>query len=116
MVLLGEMAQLEAYFGPFGDSTNLDAMHDLRREYHRLENCFGYTRWNSSVMWVLWNLVSVRLEMVSVLVQDSVTVCTKTYHRLRKSFWTHPMVLLGYEAQLEAHLGPFGDSSNLDAR
>jgi hypothetical protein len=26
------------------------------------------------------------------------------------------MVLLGYEAQLEAHLGPFGDSANLDAR
>jgi hypothetical protein len=26
------------------------------------------------------------------------------------------MVLLGYEAQLEAHFGPFGDSANLDAR
>jgi hypothetical protein len=40
----------------------------------------------------------------------------KTYHRLRKSFWTHPMVLLGYEAQLEAHFVPFRDSANLDAR
>ena len=25
------------------------------------------------------------------------------YHRVRKSFWTHPMVLLGEEAQVEAH-------------
>ena len=38
----------------------------------------------------------------------------QTYHRLRKSFWTDPMVLLGDEAQVEACLGPFGDSANLD--
>jgi hypothetical protein len=34
----------------------------------------------------------------------------------QKPFWTHPMVLLGYEAQLDAHFGIFGDSANLDAR
>ena len=58
MVQLGDEAQLEASFGPFGDSANLDArsVHCLRR----------------------------------------------TYHRLRKSFWMHPMVLLGDEAQVEA--------------
>jgi hypothetical protein len=28
----------------------------------------------------------------------------------------HPMVLLGDKAQLEARLGPFGDSANHDAR
>jgi hypothetical protein len=28
-------------------------------------------------MWVLWNLVLVRLEMELMSVQDSVTVCTK---------------------------------------
>jgi hypothetical protein len=28
----------------------------------------------------------------------------------------HPMVLLAYEAQLEAYFGLFGDSANLDAR
>jgi hypothetical protein len=33
-----------------------------------------------------------------------------------KSFLTHPMVLLGDKAQVEACLGPFGDSANLDAR
>ena len=33
-----------------------------------------------------------------------------------KSFWTHPMVPLGDEAQVEAHFSPFGDSANLHAR
>jgi hypothetical protein len=49
MVLLGDEAQVEARFSPFGDSANLDArwMHDLRRTYHRLRNHFGRTRWNS---------------------------------------------------------------------
>jgi hypothetical protein len=28
----------------------------------------------------------------------------------------HPMVLLGEEARVKAHFGPFGDSANLDAR
>ena len=32
------------------------------------------------------------------------------------TFRTHPIVLLGDEAQLEARFGPFGDSANLDAR
>ena len=40
----------------------------------------------------------------------------QTYHRLRNHFWMHPMVLLGYEAQVKACLGPFADSVNLDAR
>jgi hypothetical protein len=33
-----------------------------------------------------------------------------------KSFWMNPKLLLGDEAQLEAHFGPFRDSANLDAR
>jgi hypothetical protein len=33
----------------------------------------------------------------------------------KKSFWTHPMVLLGDEALVEAHYSPFGDSANLEA-
>jgi hypothetical protein len=32
-----------------------------------------------------------------------------------KSFWTHLMVLLGDEAQVEAHFSPFVDSANLNA-
>jgi hypothetical protein len=32
----------------------------------------------------------------------------------RQSFWTHPIEILGDEAQVEAHFGLFGDSANLD--
>jgi hypothetical protein len=40
----------------------------------------------------------------------------QTYHRLRNHFWTHTMVHLGHDAQVEARFGPFRDSANLDAR
>ena len=45
MILLGDEAQLEARFGPFRDSANLEirSVHGLRRTYHRLENHFGRT-------------------------------------------------------------------------
>jgi hypothetical protein len=45
--------------------------------YYRLGNHFGCTQWNSQVTWVKWNLVSVRLETVLVLVHDRRTVCAK---------------------------------------
>jgi len=32
------------------------------------------------------------------------------------SFWTHPMVTLAYNAQVEAYFGLFGARANLDAR
>ena len=35
--------------------------------------------------------------------------------KAHKSFWTHPMVLVGDEAEVEAHFDPFGDCANLDA-
>jgi hypothetical protein len=31
------------------------------------------------------------------------------------SFWTHPLVLLSDEAQVEARFGPFGGSASLEA-
>ena len=34
----------------------------------------------------------------------------------QKSFWTHPMVLQGDGAQVEAPFGPFGDIANPNAR
>ena len=45
---------------------------------------------------------SVRLEIVLVLVQDRCTVCAKRTIG-SETFWTKPMVLLGDEAQVEAH-------------
>jgi hypothetical protein len=79
MVLLGDVAQVEARFGPFKDSANLDArkVHVLCRMYHSLRNCFGRTRWNSKVTWVMWNLILVHLEIVLVSVQDRCMVCAK---------------------------------------
>ena len=79
MVLLGGKDQLEARFIPFGDSANLDArwVHGWRRTYHRLRNHFGRSRWNSKVMWVVWNLLLVYLAMVLASVQDRCTVSTK---------------------------------------
>jgi hypothetical protein len=49
MGLLGDEAQVEAWFGPFGDRATLDArlVHDLRQTYRRLRNSIGGTRWNS---------------------------------------------------------------------
>jgi hypothetical protein len=79
MVLLGDEAQVEAHFDPFGDSTNLDAryIYGIHRTFHSLGNHFGRIRWNSLVTWLMWNLVSVHSEMVLVSEQDSSTVCAK---------------------------------------
>ena len=48
-VPLGDEAQVEACFCPFGDSANVVVrlVHSWCRTYHRLENRFGRTRWNS---------------------------------------------------------------------
>jgi hypothetical protein len=45
MGLLGDEAQVEARFGPFGDSATLDAIlvHGLRRMYRRLGYSIGGT-------------------------------------------------------------------------
>jgi hypothetical protein len=49
MGLLGDEAQVEARFGPFGYSATFDArlVHGLHQTYRRLENSIGGTRWNS---------------------------------------------------------------------
>jgi hypothetical protein len=79
MVLLGDEAQVDARFGKFRDSANLDArlVHDLRQMYHRLRNRFGRTRLNSYVTLVMWDLISIHLETVVVSVQDRCMVCAK---------------------------------------
>jgi hypothetical protein len=63
MVLLGDEAQVDARFGQFRDSANLDArlVHDLRQSYHRLK----------------WMLVLVCLDIVLTLTQDRCTVCAE---------------------------------------
>ena len=63
---------------------------------------------------VMSNHVLIRLETVLVSLQDRCKVCAK-HTMAQKSFWTHQMVLLGDEAQVEARFGLFGDSANLDS-
>ena len=49
MILLGEEAKVEAWFGLLGDSANLNVrlVHGLRGTYHMLKNQIGHTQWNS---------------------------------------------------------------------
>ena len=64
--------------------------------------------------WVLWNLVLDYLEIVLVSVEDRCTVCAKRC--IGSDFvFNAPMVLLGDEAQVEAHFSPFRGSANLGA-
>jgi hypothetical protein len=79
MVLLGDVAQVEARFVPFGDSATLDArlVYGLRQTYRWLVNSIGGTLWNSKLMWVLWNLVSICFETVLASVQDRCSICVK---------------------------------------
>ena len=65
--------------------------------------------------WVMWNLTSFSLEIVLVSVQDRCTVGAKRTIG-SEIILTHPLVLLGDEAQVEACFGPFGESANLDTR
>ena len=80
-----------------------------------LKNQFGHNRQNSQMMCVIWNLASVHLEIVLVSVQGRCTVAHNA-PQSKKPFWTHLVVLLGEEAQVEAWFSLFRDSSNLDAR
>jgi hypothetical protein len=67
------------------------------------------------VTWVMWNLVSVRLEMELASVQERCMVCAECTIG-SEIVWTHPMEIQGDEAQVESRFGLFGDSANLDAR
>ena len=64
--------------------------------------------------WVMWNVTSFSLEIVLVLVQDRCMVCAKCSIG-SEIVLAHLMVLVRDEAQVEAHFGPLGDSTNLDA-
>ena len=79
MVLLGNVCQAEACFGPSRDSVCLRAreVHGLHRMYHGHGNRFGHTRWYSKVMYVKWKLVSVCFDIVLVSAQDRCTVCAE---------------------------------------
>ena len=63
----------------------------------------------------MWNLVSICLEIVLVLVQDRCTVYARRAMGSKIVLDTM-MVLLCIEAQVDARFGLFGESAKLDAR
>jgi hypothetical protein len=69
--------------------------------------------WNLVLVYLVAALVPVYFEMVLVSVQDRFA---PNIPKAQKSFWTHPMVLLGDEAQMQARFVSFGDNVILDAR
>ena len=79
MVLLGDEAQVESHFGPFGNSVSISAryVHGLCQTYHRLRNRFGRTQWYFKVMRLKWKLDLVYLEIVLILTQDRCSVCAE---------------------------------------
>ena len=63
----------------------------------------------------MWNLVSIRLEIVLVLVQDRCMVYARRTMR-SKIILDTMMELLCIKAQVDARFGLFGDSAKLDTR
>jgi hypothetical protein len=60
-------------------------------------------------------LTSVRLGIVLSLMQCRCTVCIDVRQAL-KSFWTHPMELIGDVGHVESCYSLFGDSLSVGAR
>ena len=62
-----------------------------------------------------WKLVSVRLEILLIFKQDKCMFCAEP-SKAQKSFWTHPMKLVGDVGLMESRFGPFGDNVSVGAR
>jgi hypothetical protein len=79
VLLLGDEDQVEARLISFGDSANLDTrqVHGLCRAFHRpRKSCWTHPM-DLLGEWVMWNLVSVHLEIVLVSVEYWCSVCAK---------------------------------------
>jgi hypothetical protein len=66
-------------------------------------------------MWLMWNLILVYSEMVLLSEQDRCMVCAKRTIG-SEIIVDAPDGTPSDEAQVEAPFGPFGCSTNLDAR
>ena len=62
----------------------------------------------------MWNLISIHLEIVLVLVQDRCTVCTERTIG-SEIILDAPDELLGDVGHVESHFGLFGDSVRVGA-
>ena len=63
----------------------------------------------------MWMLVSDRLEIVLILTQDRCKFALNVPYA-QKSFWTHPMELLGDVGHVEYCFGPFRYSVSVSGR
>jgi hypothetical protein len=63
----------------------------------------------------MWNVVLVQLENELASVQERCTVCAER-SRAQKSFWTHPMELIGDMGLVESCFGPFKNGVSVRAR
>jgi hypothetical protein len=100
MVLVGDDTHVDAHLGLFADRANLDArnLHGFAELVGHVDACFSPFVDSAN------------------LAQDRCMVCVERTIRSENHCWTHPMVLLGVDAQVDARFGPFGDSTNLGAR
>jgi hypothetical protein len=62
-----------------------------------------------------WKVNSVHSKIVLTLTHDRCTVLPNV-PQPQKSFWTHPMELLGDVGHVESQFGLFGDSVGVSAR
>ena len=62
-----------------------------------------------------WKLISDRLEIVLIFIQDRCTVCVERT-LCSEIILDAPMELLGDVGQVESRFGPFGDSVSVGAR
>ena len=67
------------------------------------------------MMWVMCNLVSIRLDILLVSVQVRCKVCAEGTIG-SKNIWTQLMELLSDVGRVESCFGLFGDSVSVDAR
>jgi hypothetical protein len=66
-------------------------------------------------MWVMWNLISVRLDIVLVSVQDRCKVCAERTMS-SKIILDTPEEHLGDMGHVQSHFDPFGDRVSIGAR
>jgi hypothetical protein len=84
----------------------------LHKTYRRLRNHFAQTRWPFLFTRLNWKLILVPLQIVLIL---GCTVCSKCTIG-SEIVLDAPDSTPGYEAQLDAHFGPFGDGVSIGAR
>ena len=64
----------------------------------------------------MWNLVSVYLETLLVLVKDRHTFFCAEHTIGSKLFWTHPMGFQGDVGHVQSRFDTYGDSVSVGAR